>query len=65
MIARLADDRRQRQAGGEALGHHHQIGLDPRVLIAEHPAGSSEAALHLVGDEHDAVPLGDAREAAA
>ena len=40
---------------GDALGHADDVGLDAVVLDGEHLAGATEAALHLVGDEQDAV----------
>ena len=36
-----------------------QVGLDAGVLDREHAAGAAEAGLHLVGDQHDAVLVGD------
>ncbi len=33
------------------------VGLYAGVLDGPHPAGAPDAALHLVGDEQDAVPV--------
>ena len=52
---RLADDRRQRHAAGDALGHGHEIGLDAGVFDGERLAGAREAGLDFIGDEQDAV----------
>ena len=49
------DDRRQRQAVGDRLGHAHDVGDDPGVLERPHPPGPAVARLDLVGDEQDAV----------
>ena len=65
MIAALPTTAESGRPAAEALGHHHQVGLDAGVLVAEHPAGPAEAALHLVGDEHDAVRSRAVRGAAA
>ena len=43
------------KAGGDALGHADDVGLDAEVLDREHLAGATEPALHLVGDEQDPV----------
>ena len=45
----------ERESTGDALGHADDVGLDAVVLDGEHLAGATEAALHLVGDEHDPV----------
>ena len=63
MIAVLPTTADSGKPAGEALRHRHEIGLDPGVLVAEHPAGPPESGLHFVGDEHDAVPLGERAEA--
>ena len=49
------DDRRQRQAVGDRLGHAHHVRDDPGVLEGPHLPGAAIAALDLVGDEQDAV----------
>ena len=49
------ENARHRHAGGDRLGHHDQVGLDPEVLDREELAGAAEPGLHLVGDEHDPV----------
>ena len=59
------DDRRERQAVGDRLGHAHDVGHDPRVLERPHRAGPAVARLDLVGDEQDAVLVADARGARA
>ena len=56
---RLAEDARERQAGGDRLRDGHQVGLDAVVLHREHAPGAAEAGLHLVGDEHDPVLVAD------
>src|SRR6266851_2114576 len=52
-------DRREREAGGQALGDRHQVRRYPRMLDGEELAGPAETGLDLVGDEHDAVALGE------
>ena len=37
------------------LPDEDHVGLDALVLDGPHAAGAPDAALHLVGDEHDAV----------
>ena len=54
-------ERGEREAAGDALGHADDVGLDAVVVDGEHLAGATEAALHLVGDEQDAVLRGSAR----
>ena len=54
-------ERGEREAAGDALGHADDVGLDAVVIDGEHLAGAAEAALHLVGDEQDAVLRGSAR----
>ena len=53
------DEGAQRPAVGDALGHGHDVGLDAVVLDGEELAGAPEAALHLVGDEQDALVVED------
>ena len=53
------DDSRERKAAGNRLRDDDQIRLDVEVLHREHAARSSEAGLHLVGDEDDAVLVAD------
>ena len=36
-----------------------QVGLDAEVLHREHAPRAAEAGLHLVGDEHDPMPVAD------
>ena len=50
-----AGDGADRHARAERLRADHQIGHHAVVLDGEQAAGSPEAALHLVGDHHDAV----------
>ena len=57
------DDAREREARGDRLRNRHQVGLDAEVLHREHPPGAPEAGLHLVGDEHDPVPVAELAEA--
>ena len=58
-------DRGDREARRQALGHHDDVGPDAVLLDAEHRAGATEAALHLVGDEQDPVLAADRRRAPA
>ena len=54
-----ADHAGERQPGGDRLRDRHQVGLDAVVLRGEHSTGASEARLHLVDDEDDAVLVAD------
>src|SRR3546814_17921583 len=54
-----ADHPGEREAAGQRFRHGDEIGLDPRMLDAEHTPRPREAGLHLVGDEHDAVAIAD------
>ena len=56
------DDAREREARGDRLRNRDQVGLDAEVLHREHPPGAPEAGLHLVGDEHDPVPVAELAE---
>jgi hypothetical protein len=47
------------EAGPEPLGQSHDVGLYALVLTGEHPAGPSDARLHLVEDQQDAVPVAE------
>ena len=47
-----------RHASGQALGHGDQIRLDTGMLEAEPGAGATEAGLHFVEDQNDAMLLG-------
>ena len=58
-------ERGEREPAGDALGHADDVGLDAVVLDGEHLAGAAEAALHLVGDEQDAVLAAALDEAVA
>ena len=51
-------DARQRQARGDALGHDHDVGHSIGPLGGEEAAGAAVAGLDLVGDEQDAVLVG-------
>ena len=62
-ISARADEGAQRPAVGDALGHGHDVGLDAEVLDGEQLAGAPEAALHLVGDEQDALVVEDLLDA--
>src|SRR5205807_5260399 len=53
----LAGDGRQRYAAGHALREGDEVRLDPGVLDGEHASGAAEAALDLVGDQHDTVAV--------
>ena len=53
------DEGAQRPAVGDALGHGHDVRHDAEVLDGEQLAGAPEAALHLVGDEQDALLVED------
>ncbi len=46
-------------ARAEALGKGHHVGSDPKVLVAEPVARPAAAALHLVEDQQQVVPIGD------
>ena len=48
-------DPRQRQPGGDALGEQQHVGRDAEGLGRERAAGATEAALHLVEHQQDAV----------
>ncbi len=52
-------DRRDRESRAEPLRHHEHVGTHAVVLDGEHAPGASEAGLHLVGDEQDAVLAAD------
>ena len=51
------------QAARDRLREHEKVGLDVEVLHGEHPAGSPEPRLHLVGDEDDPVLVADRAQA--
>src|SRR5581483_11138902 len=53
---RAADHRREREPARDRLRDGDEIRLDPEVLHREHAARAPVAALHLVGDEDDALP---------
>ena len=53
------DHTRERQAACDRLRDDDEIRFDAEVLHREHAPGSSEARLHLVGDEHDPVLVAD------
>ncbi len=57
LIVELAPrtERRERKARCDALGHADDVGIDAEVIDREPAPGAAEPALHLVGDEHDAV----------
>ena len=48
-------ERPEGHARGDALGQGHDVGLEAEVLAREEPARPAHPALHLVGDEQDAV----------
>src|SRR5690606_28991261 len=48
-------ERREREPRGDPLRHADDVGLDVVLVDREPAAGAAEAALHLVGDEQDAV----------
>ena len=52
-------DRREGEAGGDALGHDQDVGTDAGLLHEEHVAGAGEPALDLVRDEQDPVFVAD------
>ena len=58
--ARHADA--ERHAGGDALGHADDVGLDAGVLDGPPLAGAAGAGLHFIGDEEDAVLVADAAQ---
>ena len=51
------------QAVAEGLGHAHDVRPHPGVLDAEEATGATEAALHLVADQQDAVLVADLAQA--
>ena len=55
---------RERKSAAESLGHGDQIGHHARVLDGEHLAGARDAALHLVGDQDDAVLVAEPAQSA-
>ncbi len=61
---RTAGDRRQREAAAQALGHGDEIGHHAGMLDGEHLAGARDAALDLIGDQHDAVFVAQAPQRA-
>ena len=54
----------ERHAAGHALGDRDQVRLDAGVLDGEHAPRAAEARLDLIGDEHDAVAVAQAAQAA-
>ncbi len=60
----LPDDGRERQAAAERFCDRDQIGLDAVLLAREERAGAAESRLDLVGDQHDAVHVGDSPQLA-
>ena len=46
-----------------ALADEHDVRDDPGMLEGPHPAGPPVAGLDLVGDEQDAVPVGERPQA--
>ena len=54
-----ADDAGKRKTAGKTLGDADQIRLDGVMLHREHFAGPSEAGLHLIGDQDDAMLVAD------
>ena len=57
------DQRRQRQPAGETLAGGDHVGDDAVVLACPHPPGATDAGLHLVDHEQDAVPVAQRRAA--
>ena len=55
--------RAERQPAGEALAREDDVGLDAVVLDGPEPPGATDAALHLVGDEQDAVLVAELPQA--
>ena len=53
------DDRCDGHPVAERLGKAHDVGLHAGVVDREHPPGATEPALHLVGDQQDAVLVAD------
>ena len=49
-------------AGGDALAHQQDVGLEVPELGGEHRAAAAEAGLHLVEDQHPAEPAAEAGE---
>ena len=45
----------EREAASQALGNGNEIGHDAGMLDREHLAGPCNAALHFVGNQHDAM----------
>ena len=55
--------RPQRKAAADGLGDRHDVGRDADRLIDEQRAGAAHAALHLVEDQQQAVPVADRAQA--
>ena len=53
----------ERQARRDALGDRDHVGLDTEVLDREHLPGAPHPRLHFIGDQQDAVLLGDLAQA--
>ena len=51
------DERTQRESARQALGHNHDVGLDPVSLDGEQHPGASKSALHLVDHQQDSIPI--------
>src|SRR5918911_4487314 len=60
---RLAAHRRKGEASAERLPRHEQVGLHLEVLDRPDATGPAAAALHFVGDVHDAVLLAELPQA--
>ena len=56
---RPGDQAAHRHAAGERLGEGDDVGRDAPVLVRVPIAGAPHARLHLVGDEEDAVLVGE------
>ncbi len=59
MISALPVTAAKRHAAGQRLGDRDEIRLDAGMLDGEERPGAAEAGLDLVGDQHDAVLVGD------
>ena len=53
------ETRAEREAAADALGDGHDVGRDAAVLVGEELAGATDAGLHLVEDQQQAVLVAD------
>ena len=48
-------ERGERDARAQPFAERHDVGIDPRVLVAEEPPGAADAGLDLVEDQQHVV----------